>query len=202
MLHLPSYLGFLVAVCYLFKDSSFLFGHLDKCMGQRPDTCVGEFTARYHGSRETGHFWRRAGRSLPYLRIPTRSISAWGRRIKMDYVDESHGHWKLRREPYCRKKEPNRHSGSSNMRPRRGIMYPRRSLGYPTSLGITGRCDLLAGHAAAAWSHDPESTDPAAAQAGGMRNILNARPASLLEDANRTLTTCIDKYSPGRSHLF
>ena len=79
---------------------------------------------------------------------------------------------------------------------------PHTATGLPPALAMAGRCDQLVGHAATSWAHDPASTDPAAAQAGAMRNILNGRTAVLKADANRALTTCINRNLPDRSPHF
>ena len=44
---------------------------------------------------------------------------------------------------------------------------PHTATGLPPALEMTGRCDLLAGRAATAWTHGPESVDPAVAQERG-----------------------------------
>ena len=79
---------------------------------------------------------------------------------------------------------------------------PHTATGVPPALAMAGRCDFLSEHAATAGSHDPESADPAVAQAGKMRNILNPRPAVLRADANRGLTTCIYRNLPNRTPHF
>ena len=79
---------------------------------------------------------------------------------------------------------------------------PHSVTGIPPALAMTGRCDLLAGHAATAWSHNPDSTDPAVLQANAMRNILVARTAVMAADADRALKTCLSRNLPDRSHEF
>ena len=66
---------------------------------------------------------------------------------------------------------------------------PHSVTGIPPALAMTGRCDLLAGHAATAWSHYPDSTDPASLPANAMRNILVTRTAVMAADADRALKT-------------
>ena len=38
---------------------------------------------------------------------------------------------------------------------------PRTFTGIPPALAMTGRCDILAGHASAAWTHNPDTAGPA-----------------------------------------
>ena len=79
---------------------------------------------------------------------------------------------------------------------------PQTAAGRPPAMEMAGSCDLAAGDAATAWTHDPASSGPAAAQGGEMRNILNARAAVLRADAQRALTTCIGRNLPGRGQFF
>ena len=79
---------------------------------------------------------------------------------------------------------------------------PRTVTGISPAMAMAGRCDRLDGHAAAAWSHNPDTVDPAAHQANDMRNILIARPAVMKEDADRALTACLRRYLPDRSREF
>ena len=79
---------------------------------------------------------------------------------------------------------------------------PRTVTGISPEMAMAGRCDRLDGHAAAAWSHNPDTVDPAAHQANDMRNILIARPAVMKEDADRALTACLRRYLPDRSREF
>ena len=79
---------------------------------------------------------------------------------------------------------------------------PHTVTGIPPALAMTGRCDLLAGHAATAWSHNPDTLGPIIQQPNAMRNILNARTAVMVTDAQRTLNTCLQRNLPDRSHSF
>ena len=79
---------------------------------------------------------------------------------------------------------------------------PNTVTGITPALAMTGRSDILAGHASTAWNHDPESIDPAVRQSNAMRNILNARSALIQADANRALATCANRNLPDRSHEF
>ena len=78
---------------------------------------------------------------------------------------------------------------------------PHTATGIPPPLAMAGRCHSLAGRAAA-WSRDPESMAPEAAQAGEMRSIRNDRTAVMRGDSNRALRTCIGQNLPGRRKLF
>ena len=79
---------------------------------------------------------------------------------------------------------------------------PHTVTGIPPALAMTGRADLLAGHASTAWNHDPQSIDPAVRQTNAMRNIPNARSALIRADAERALVTCANRNLPGRSQEF
>ena len=79
---------------------------------------------------------------------------------------------------------------------------PHTATGILPEIAMTGRCELLAGHAATAWNHDPLSVDPAVRHVNSIRNIPNARNAIVTEDARRAPITCADRNLPDRSHEF
>ena len=79
---------------------------------------------------------------------------------------------------------------------------PHTVTGIPPALTMSGRCDLLAGHASTAWPHNPDTVGPAVLQTNAMRHILNERSAVMAADAERTLTTCLQRNLPDRSLEF
>ena len=79
---------------------------------------------------------------------------------------------------------------------------PRTVTGIPPGLAMTGRSVLLAGHAETEWTQNPDTVDPAVLQSNAMSHILAARTAVMAADAERALTTCLQRYLPDRSNEF
>ena len=77
---------------------------------------------------------------------------------------------------------------------------PHSATGVLPALAITGRCDILAGRAATACSYNRDAMDPEIQQENAMRNILNARTAVMVADAQRALNTCLQRNLPGQSN--
>ena len=76
---------------------------------------------------------------------------------------------------------------------------PHTVTGLPPAMAMTGRCDFLAGHAATAWTHNPDAVGPAKLQSNALSRILTARTSAMAADAERALTTCLQRNIPGRS---
>ena len=74
--------------------------------------------------------------------------------------------------------------------------FPHTVTVIPLALAMTGRSDLLAGRAATARNHDPQSIDRVVRQLNSMRNILNERNAIITAGAKRALATCVNRNLP------
>ena len=79
---------------------------------------------------------------------------------------------------------------------------PHTVTGIPPALAMTGRCDILAGHAATSWTHNPDTVDPAVRQANALGTILTARAAIMAADAERAVTARLHRNLPDRSAEF
>ena len=67
---------------------------------------------------------------------------------------------------------------------------PNNAKGIPPALDMAGRCDLLAGHAAAAWTHNPDPADPDVQVPNAVRNIGTTRAEFMEADEELVLKTC------------
>ena len=66
---------------------------------------------------------------------------------------------------------------------------PRATTGNPPALAMTGRRDMMAGRAFAAFNHDPEDADSLLRVNNTMRTIMTARKALIFNDENASVRT-------------
>ena len=75
---------------------------------------------------------------------------------------------------------------------------PHAVTGVPPAMAMTGRCDILAGHGMAAFTHDPNASDSLGRSTNNLSNILNARNAIIMADASYAIKTMLSRKPPGR----
>ena len=72
---------------------------------------------------------------------------------------------------------------------------PHTATWISPALAMAGRCYLLSGQAATAWTRNPDTVDHAILQTNALSRILTARTAVMTADAERALAALAKKSS-------
>ena len=79
---------------------------------------------------------------------------------------------------------------------------PHSITGIPPALATTGRCDILAGYSVTGFNREPDISDSVVRQCNSLKNIMNARDAIILADAENAADSLLRHKPPDRANQF